>query len=142
VLPCHVSKTRANLGGQLYQSQDYPNLVNILQAFPSWQLLLVDLRCHGESARLPTRPGGPHSLETSAGDILRLLGRLKLFPEVLIGHSFGGKVGRCSDLSSQSCLTIPQQGAFQALQAYSLIRCCRECMWHDTLRQAQETVRL
>lgn len=85
------------------------DLVNILQAFPSWQLLLVDLRCHGESARLPMRPGGPHSLETSAGDILRLLGRLKLFPEVLIGHSFGGKVSRCSDLSSQSCLTIPQQ---------------------------------
>ena len=63
-----------------------------LQAYPSWQLLLVDLRCHGESARLPTRPDGPHTVNTAANDILRLLGRLKLFPEVLIGHSFGGKV--------------------------------------------------
>lgn len=61
------------------------------QAFPSWQVLLVDLRCHGESARLPTRPDGPHNLNSAAGDVLRLLGRLKLFPEVLIGHSFGGK---------------------------------------------------
>ncbi len=62
-----------------------------MQAFPSWQVLLVDLRCHGESAQLPTRPDGPHNLGSAAGDVLRLLGRLKLFPEVLIGHSFGGK---------------------------------------------------
>jgi len=31
-------------------------------------------------------------VDTAAGDVLRLLGRLKLFPEQLIGHSFGGKV--------------------------------------------------
>ena len=31
-------------------------------------------------------------MDTAAGDVLRLLGRLKLFPEQLIGHSFGGKV--------------------------------------------------
>ncbi len=31
-------------------------------------------------------------MDTAAGDVLRLLGRLKLFPELLIGHSFGGKV--------------------------------------------------
>ena len=63
-----------------------------VQAFPSWQILLVDLRCHGESARHPRRPSGPHGVDTAAGDVLRLLGRLKLFPEQLIGHSFGGKV--------------------------------------------------
>lgn len=63
-----------------------------LQAFPSWQILLLDLRCHGESAWHHGRPTGPHSVDSAAGDVLRLLGRLKLFPEVLIGHSFGGKV--------------------------------------------------
>lgn len=73
-----------------------------MQAFPSWQVLLVDLRCHGESARLPTRPDGPHNLDSAAGDVLRLLGRLKLFPEVLIGHSFGGKA-RPLWSNSQSC---------------------------------------
>ena len=63
----------------------------LIQGFPSWQVLLVDIRCHGESANLPT-PAGPHGVESSAQDILKLLSQLKLFPEVLIGHSFGGKV--------------------------------------------------
>ncbi|KXZ49540.1 hypothetical protein GPECTOR_20g394 [Gonium pectorale] len=64
----------------------------LVEGFPSWQVLLVDLRCHGESARLPSRPGGPHSVASAAGDVLGLLRRLRLFPRVLIGHSFGGKV--------------------------------------------------
>ena len=51
----------------------------------------MDIRCHGESANLPPPPG-PHGVESSAQDILKLLSQLKLFPEVLIGHSFGGKV--------------------------------------------------
>ena len=51
----------------------------------------MDIRCHGGSAALPTPPG-PHNVASSAQDILKLLSQLKLFPEVLIGHSFGGKV--------------------------------------------------
>ena len=66
-------------------------MIVLTQGFPSWQVLLVDVRCHGESANLPTPPG-PHGVESSAQDILKLLSQLKLFPEVLIGHSFGGKV--------------------------------------------------
>ena len=62
------------------------------QGFPSWQVLLVDLRCHGESTQMAQRPQRPHSVESAAEDVLTLLGQLKLFPEVLIGHSFGGKV--------------------------------------------------
>ncbi|EFJ44609.1 hypothetical protein VOLCADRAFT_64715, partial [Volvox carteri f. nagariensis] len=64
----------------------------IVEGFPSWQVLLVDLRCHGESASLPTRPVGPHGVTAASGDVLELLRELKLFPRVLIGHSFGGKV--------------------------------------------------
>lgn len=63
----------------------------LVEGFPSWQVLLVDIRCHGDSANLPTPPG-PHGVESSAQDILKLLSQLKLFPEVLIVHSFGGKV--------------------------------------------------
>jgi pimeloyl-ACP methyl ester carboxylesterase len=66
----------------------------LVEGFPSWQVLLLDLRCHGESAAA-TRGGalpGPHGVEAAAGDALRLLRHLKLFPEVLVGHSFGGKV--------------------------------------------------
>lgn len=57
---------------------------------PSWQFLLVDLRCHGASAVSPAP--GPHTLNAAADDVLRLLGSLKLFPHALLGHSFGGKV--------------------------------------------------
>ncbi|GFR51573.1 hypothetical protein Agub_g13911 [Astrephomene gubernaculifera] len=64
----------------------------LVEGFPGWQVLLVDLRCHGESAALPTRPHGPHGVAAAAGDVLALLRRLRLFPHVLIGHSFGGKV--------------------------------------------------
>lgn len=62
----------------------------IVEGFPTWQVILVDLRCHGDSAFFGMQ--GPHTVDTAAADVLRLLTSLKLFPEVLIGHSFGGKV--------------------------------------------------
>lgn len=62
----------------------------LAQAFPTWQFLLVDLRCHGESASL--KKHGPHSVGSAARDVLQLMGQLRLTPRVLIGHSFGGKV--------------------------------------------------
>lgn len=55
-------------------------------------MLLVDLRCHGESARHGAASHRPNGVESAAADVLDLLRHLKLFPEVLIGHSFGGKV--------------------------------------------------
>ncbi|CAN7001177.1 unnamed protein product [Brassica oleracea var. botrytis] len=58
--------------------------------FPNWQFLLVDLRCHGDSASLKKR--GPNSVATTASDVLKLVGQLRLTPRVLVGHSFGGKV--------------------------------------------------
>lgn len=63
------------------------------QDFSSWQVLLVDLRCHGDSARHSAASHRPdNGVESAAADVLDLLRHLKLFPEVLIGHSFGGKV--------------------------------------------------
>ncbi|PIN22339.1 putative alpha/beta hydrolase [Handroanthus impetiginosus] len=62
----------------------------LAKEFPKWQFLLVDLRCHGDSASLKKR--GPHSVASAALDVLKLLGRLKLTPRVVVGHSFGGKV--------------------------------------------------
>ncbi|CAM6094325.1 unnamed protein product [Calypogeia fissa] len=58
--------------------------------FPTWQFLMVDLRCHGESTFLSKQ--GPHSVLSAARDVLQLVGELKLTPRLLIGHSFGGKV--------------------------------------------------
>eukprot|EP00882_Tetradesmus_deserticola_P008990 GHRQ01009484.1.p1 GENE.GHRQ01009484.1~~GHRQ01009484.1.p1 ORF type:complete len:266 (+),score=80.07 GHRQ01009484.1:204-1001(+) len=66
----------------------------IVEGFPSWQVMLVDLRCHGESSvasgGLPAV--GPHTVQTAAKDVLALLRQQRLFPHMLVGHSFGGKV--------------------------------------------------
>ncbi|KAH0452555.1 hypothetical protein IEQ34_019854 [Dendrobium chrysotoxum] len=60
------------------------------QEFPMWQFLLVDLRCHGDSASL--KKLGPHSVASAARDVLQLARQLRITPRVLVGHSFGGKV--------------------------------------------------
>ena len=64
----------------------------LAQAFPSWQFVLVDLRCHGQTASMPSAPGGEHSVTSAARDVLGTLNALKIYPHSLIGHSFGGKV--------------------------------------------------
>ncbi|KAK8965857.1 hypothetical protein KSP40_PGU013212 [Platanthera guangdongensis] len=55
-----------------------------------WQFLLVDLRCHGDSALIKKRE--PHTVTSAALDVLQLVRRLRITPRVLVGHSFGGKV--------------------------------------------------
>ncbi|KAK7253101.1 hypothetical protein RIF29_37538 [Crotalaria pallida] len=60
------------------------------QEFPMWQFLLVDLRCHGDSASIKKR--GPHTVQSAALDVLKLVRELRMTPRVLVGHSFGGKV--------------------------------------------------
>ncbi|KAJ1286546.1 hypothetical protein BS78_03G360800 [Paspalum vaginatum] len=62
----------------------------LAQEFPMWQFLLVDLRCHGDSASIKKR--GPHNVASTALDVLKLVVQLRLSPRVLVGHSFGGKV--------------------------------------------------
>ena len=32
------------------------------RAFPSWQFLLVDLRCHGQTANMEQPPAGPNDV--------------------------------------------------------------------------------
>ncbi|KAG2426723.1 hypothetical protein HYH02_014763 [Chlamydomonas schloesseri] len=91
----HAPPTAVLVHGILGNRKNMSSFAKMLvEGFPSWQVLLVDLRCHGESASLPGRQAGegPHSVASAASDILALLRQLKLFPRVLIGHSFGGKV--------------------------------------------------
>lgn len=65
-----------------------------------WQAVLLDQRCHGRSGHLGLPP--PHTLAASAEDILRLFRSGLEYadaPDVLIGHSLGGKV--CLELTAQ-----------------------------------------
>lgn len=62
----------------------------LAQEFPMWQFLLVDLRCHGDSASI--KKHGPHTVASTALDVLKLVAQLRVTPRVLVGHSFGGKV--------------------------------------------------
>ncbi|PPD93532.1 hypothetical protein GOBAR_DD09535 [Gossypium barbadense] len=59
-------------------------------SFLAVQFVLVDLRCHGDSASIKKR--GPHTVASTALDVLKLIAQLRITPRVLIGHSFGGKV--------------------------------------------------
>jgi esterase len=60
----------------------------VVEARPEWGALLVDLRMHGDSRHF--RP--PHTVESSAEDIHRLIDHLGLPAAAVLGHSFGGKV--------------------------------------------------
>lgn len=75
----------------------------LAQEFPSWQFLLVDLRCHGDSSQFQ-RPG-PHTVATAAMDVLKLVTNLRIVPRVLIGHSFGGKVAL--SMAEQAAKPLP-----------------------------------
>lgn len=58
----------------------------IASTWPSFRVLLPDLRCHGESP--PRSP--PHDLAATARDLQELASRHGA-PQVVVGHSFGGK---------------------------------------------------
>ncbi|MGI9182898.1 MAG: alpha/beta fold hydrolase [Longimicrobiaceae bacterium] len=60
----------------------------VVDARPEWGALLVDLRMHGDSRGF--RP--PHTVESSAADLRRLVEQLELPAAGVLGHSFGGKV--------------------------------------------------
>lgn len=69
--------------GILGSGRNWRTLVRKLAArCPEWTFVLVDLRNHGDSQGF----SGPHDLEACARDVA------SFHPELVIGHSFGGKV--------------------------------------------------
>jgi esterase len=60
----------------------------LAQAHPEWRFVLVDLRGHGDSHGF----SDAHTVEACALDIRALTEEIGHTPEVMIGHSFGGKV--------------------------------------------------
>ena len=82
----------------------------LAQKFPSWQFVLVDLRCHGQTANMDEPPTGEHSVTSAAQDVLSTLNKLKLYPNTLLGHSFGGKVAMSMVHQFGKRLPRPVQG--------------------------------
>eukprot|EP00960_Hanusia_phi_P061592 764885-Hanusia_phi.AAC.3 len=70
----------------------------MVRRLPDWQFLLLDLRGHGESVA-PVQER--HTLRCCARDVEVLGERLGRAADVVIGHSFGGKVAM--DLLSFAC---------------------------------------
>jgi pimeloyl-ACP methyl ester carboxylesterase len=61
--------------------------VKLGKLHPEYRFCLVDLRHHGESRGAPP----PNTLEACANDLAALIAELGKEPEVIAGHSFGGK---------------------------------------------------
>lgn len=77
------------LHGALGSGQNFSRFIQKLSALrPEYRYALVDLRHHGHSTGAPP----PNTLEACARDLAALAGALGAEPDVLIGHSFGGKV--------------------------------------------------
>jgi len=60
----------------------------VVSAHPDWGGVLVDLRMHGESQGFAP----PHTVESAAADLDRLVEQLPGPAEGVVGHSLGGKV--------------------------------------------------
>ena len=60
----------------------------IVRERPEWGGLLIDLRQHGDSQGF----AGPHTVQAAAADLDSLAEHTGIRPDVVLGHSFGGKV--------------------------------------------------
>lgn len=77
------------LHGVLGSSQNWRSFTKRLHGSrPEWCFVLVDTRHHGRSRPAP----GPDTLEQCALDLRALAVRLGREPDVVIGHSLGGKI--------------------------------------------------
>jgi esterase len=89
--PASVARQRAIfLHGILGRGSNWQTFAKrLLEARPDFEALLVDLRMHGDSQKLPP----PHTLAAAAADVGTLIARPDPKPvRALIGHSFGGKL--------------------------------------------------
>ena len=60
----------------------------LAQAHPDWSFIAVDLRGHGDSHDVEPF----HTVDACARDVIDLVMELELDVEMVIGHSFGGKI--------------------------------------------------
>jgi pimeloyl-ACP methyl ester carboxylesterase len=77
------------LHGVLGSGQNFSRFIaKLCEKRPDFRYVLVDLRHHGQSSGAPP----PDTIAACAADLSALAEHLGAAPEVVIGHSFGGKV--------------------------------------------------
>jgi pimeloyl-ACP methyl ester carboxylesterase len=107
VEPKGASKLAFVLHGALGSGQNFSRFIQKLAAVrPEYRYALVDLRHHGQSTGAPP----PDTLAACANDLVELSQGLGASPQVVIGHSFGGKVA----------IEYARQGASGLTQAWVL----------------------
>jgi pimeloyl-ACP methyl ester carboxylesterase len=107
VEPSGASKLAFVLHGALGSGQNFSRFIQKLAAVrPEYRYVLVDLRHHGQSSGAPA----PNTLAACAGDLVDLSHAIGAVPQVVIGHSFGGKVA----------IEYARQGASGLAQAWVL----------------------
>lgn len=60
----------------------------VVEECPNWGVILPDMRLHGDSTGFEP----PHTVAAAAADVEALLAHLGVRAEVMVGHSYGGKV--------------------------------------------------
>lgn len=91
-------RTAFILHGLLGSARNWRSFARNLSSYLSsnssseWRLVLVDLRNHGNSAAVQDL-GQPHDLDNAAADLVNLvMSKGWNWPDVVVGHSLGGKV--------------------------------------------------
>ncbi|KAK8802019.1 hypothetical protein WA158_006414 [Blastocystis sp. Blastoise] len=74
----------------------------IIKEYPQWKVWGFDLRGHGDSSHLE----GAYSIPALAEDVVRSMQFHNMFPEVIVGHSLGGKVSSEDIKDVQSIINI------------------------------------
>lgn len=96
MIPAHIfvgAEDAPRLGfilhGVLGAGHNFRSFIKRLtEARPEYRFVLLDLRNHGKS--VGAEP--PHTMESAADDLFELSAHLGVDPDVVIGHSLGGKV--------------------------------------------------
>jgi pimeloyl-ACP methyl ester carboxylesterase len=110
--PKGADKLAFVLHGALGSGQNFSRFIQKLaEQRPAYRYALVDLRHHGQSTGAPP----PNTLAACAGDLVALGRALGKAPDVLIGHSFGGKV-----VLEYARVAAAQPGASELTQAWVL----------------------
>ncbi|KAK4749916.1 hypothetical protein SAY87_027365 [Trapa incisa] len=91
-----LSKSSPSSGTLSLHLHSYPSIAYEFDetiAYPAeWRMVLVDLRNHGKTAELEGFDP-PHAMSSAAKDLANLVeSRSWKWPDVVIGHSMGGKV--------------------------------------------------